>query len=110
VAYAENRRDVSDATFEADPVALAVRDFLAAEHPEGWTATAAEWLAALTPRAPEAMRRARLWPDTPQKLGNAVERAAPLLRRKGFTIMRRHSGNRLITIDPPAAAREENPF
>jgi len=41
-----------------------------------------------------------------QSLGNRLARAAPLLRGKGFTIDRRHSGeSRTASIVPPAPAR-----
>jgi len=107
-AYAANRRDVSDATFEADPVAMAVRDLLALpEHAQGWEATPAEWLSALTARVPEAVRKSRIWPVTAQALGSRIDRAAPLLRRKGYEIERRHSGRRIITIVPPPSGGGE---
>ena len=33
--YGENRRDVIESSFEADSVAVAIRDWIIAEHPEG---------------------------------------------------------------------------
>ena len=100
-AYRENRRDVIESSFEADPVAVAIRDYVSAEHPEGWTGTATELLSALNGRVSEGVRRSRIWPDTAQRLGNRIDRVAPLLRSKGFVVERRHSGQRLITIVPP---------
>ena len=39
--YADNRRDVTDSTFEADPVAVAIRDFILTVHPQdGWSGSA----------------------------------------------------------------------
>jgi putative DNA primase/helicase len=99
--YGENRRDVIESSFEADPVAVAIRDWIIAEHPEGWTGTATELLSALNGRVSEGVRRSRIWPDTAQRLGNRIDRVAPLLRSKGFVVERRHSGQRLITIVPP---------
>jgi putative DNA primase/helicase len=99
--YRENRRDVTESSFEADPVAVAIRDYTIAEHPEGWTGTATELLAALNSRVAEGVRKSRIWPLTAQALGNRVDRVAPLLRSKGFTVERRHSGVRIITIVPP---------
>lgn len=100
--YADNRRDVTDATFEADPVAVAISDFILTVHPEnGWNGTATELLARLNDRVAEGMRRSRLWPMSAQALGNRVDRIAPLLRGKGFAIERRHSGTRSIIIMPP---------
>jgi putative DNA primase/helicase len=58
-------------------------------------------LAALNSHASEGVRKSRIWPDTAQRLGNRIERIAPLLRGRGFVVERRHSGQRLITIVPP---------
>lgn len=99
--YADNRRDVTDATFEADPVAVAVRDFILAVHPDdGWTGTATELLGLLNDRVADGIRRSKIWPMSAQALGNRIDRIAPLLRGKGFAIERRHSGQRTITIVP----------
>ncbi|WP_316207952.1 hypothetical protein [Bradyrhizobium sp. SZCCHNR3008] len=101
--YADNRRDVVDATFEADPVAVAVKDFILLVHPrEGWNGTATELLALLNDRVTESVRRSKIWPMSAQALGNRIDRIAPLLRGKGFAIERRHSGVRTITIMPPS--------
>jgi putative DNA primase/helicase len=100
--YAENRRDVTDATFEADPVAVAIREFILLAHPrDGWSGTATELLAALSERVSDGVRRSKIWPMSAQALGNRIDRIAPLLRGKGFMIERRHSGVRTITIMPP---------
>jgi putative DNA primase/helicase len=99
--YRENRRDVIESSFEADAVAVAVSDWISAEHPDGWTGTATELLTALNARVSEAVRRSKLWPLTAQALGNRIDRIAPLLRSKGFVVERRHSGQRLIIIKPP---------
>ncbi|MBZ0148726.1 MAG: hypothetical protein K8F62_14460 [Pseudorhodoplanes sp.] len=101
-AYRDNRRDVSEGAFEADPVAVAIRDHAAAVHPDRpWTGTPTELLSALDARVPDSIRRSRLWPLTAQSLGGRIDRAAPLLRQKGFLVSRRHSGVRTITIVPP---------
>jgi putative DNA primase/helicase len=99
--YRENRRDVIESSFEASPVAVAIKDWSIAEHPDSWTGTATELLSALNSRVSDGVRRSRMWPDTAQRLGNAIARVAPLLRSKGFVVQRRHSGQRLITIVPP---------
>ena len=98
--YTNNRRDVVKSAFEADPVAIAIRDFML-DHPEGWTGTATALLAALGAKVAEGVTKGRQWPDTPQKLGIRIDRAAPLLRSKEFVVRRTHSGERLITIRPP---------
>lgn len=96
--YRENRRNISDSAFEADPVAVAIRDFVIAECPEGYTGTATALLNALNGRVAEGMRKSRLWPGHAQALGNRIERIAPLLRGKGFVVDRRRTGERLIVI------------
>lgn len=102
-AYEANRRDVSDATFEADLVAVAIHGFVtSAEFPQGWRGTPTELLAALSGRVTETVRRMRRWPISAQSMGNAFDRAAPLLRSRGYTVQRRHSGMREIVIIPPA--------
>jgi putative DNA primase/helicase len=102
--YRENRRDVAESSFEADPVAVAISDFVTTEHPEGWTSTATELLSALNGRVAEGVRKSRIWPVTAQGLGNRIARVAPLLRTKGFAVERRHSGDRTIVIMPPRAS------
>jgi hypothetical protein len=92
---------VIESSFEADSVAVAVRDLATAEWHDGWIGTATELLTALNVRVSEAARRSKLWPLTAQALGNRVDRIAPLLRSKGFVVERRHSGQRLIIIKPP---------
>ena len=101
--YRENRRDVIETSFEADAVAVAIRDYVVADHPEGWTGTATELLSALNGRVNEGVRRSKLWPLSAQGLGNRIDRIAPLLRNKSFVVERRHSGQRHIIIKPPPA-------
>jgi putative DNA primase/helicase len=100
--YRENCRDVIETSFEADAVAVAVRDYIVAEHSDdGWTGTATELLTALNTRVSDGVRRSKLWPLSAQGLGNRIDRIAPLLRNKGFLVERKHSGQRHIIIRPP---------
>jgi hypothetical protein len=101
-AYDANIANASDSTFEADPVATAIRDLVVTAHPTGWHGTASELLAALSLRVSEAIRRAKIWPVTASALGNRIERVAPLLRSQGFLVERKHSGVRTISIVPRA--------
>lgn len=101
-AYDKNRRDVSETVFEADSVAVAIRNFVAKEHPIGWEGTPTELLGELNNRVAEGIRKARSWPMTAQALGNRIDRIAPLLRAKGFTVERMRSTVRSIKIIPPA--------
>lgn len=43
-----------------------------AEHPEGWTGTATELLAALNGRATEGVRKSRIWPLTAQAATGSI--------------------------------------
>jgi hypothetical protein len=99
-AYAANLDDTSESTFEADPVAIAVRDMIRIDFPSGWNGTATELLAALNLRTDESIKRLRLWPKTAASLGNQLVRVAPVLRARGLVVERRHSGTRTVSIGP----------
>jgi hypothetical protein len=100
-AYTRNRADVADGAFEADAVAVAIRDFMRASTEQVWTGTATELLSRLAGHASDTIRKSRAWPATASGLGNRLDRAAPLLRAKGFVIDRRKSDARLISIIAP---------
>jgi putative DNA primase/helicase len=102
-AYAENRRDISEAVFEADAVAVAIWKLISIKKTEGFEGTATELLEAIGEQVTESARKSKYWPQNPAQLGNRVMRAAPLLKAKGCTVERRHSGARMITIKPPLA-------
>jgi putative DNA primase/helicase len=103
-AYNANRHDVSEATFEADSIAVAIWSLLTIgeKYKAGFEGTAAELLEAINSQATEAAKKGKYWPVNAAQLGNRVVRAAPLLRTKGCIIERRHSGVRTITIVPPS--------
>ena len=101
-AYNENRLDVSETVFEADSVAVAIRNFVTHDHPLGWEGTPTELLGELNNWVAEGIRKARSWPLTAQGLGNRIDRIAPLLRTKGFTVERMRSTVRTIKIIPPS--------
>jgi len=100
-AYRDNRRRVAESAFEADSIAVAIRNFVTTVHPDGWEGTPTQLLAELNQRTTEDIRKARSWPITAQALGNRVERIAPLLRSKGFAVDRNRSAVRTIIIVPP---------
>ena len=86
-AYEANRSAISEAIFESDPVAVAIRDFiLNRPEPRNWEGTATELLAELNKNVSDEMRRSRFWPTKVNALGNAVDRAAPALRLRGIHI------------------------
>ena len=79
-----------------------------------WENTATKLLEELGIVAGESTRQMRSWPKTAQGLGNCLERCAPLLRAKGITIERKHSGVRLIVLsrvrEEPAPAQGNYEF
>jgi putative DNA primase/helicase len=98
-AYSANRSDAADATFEADPVANALVAMINSPCVQGrWEGSAAELLASIGDYATDAIKRSRRWPLSAQGVGNALDRAAPLLRGKGVEFSRHKSGVRTITI------------
>ncbi len=104
-AYTENRRDVSEAAFEADAVAVAIWKLITTntDTTDGFEGTATELLEAISNSVTDGIRKSKYWPQSPAQLGNRVMRAAPLLKAKGCAVERRHSGARVITIKPPPA-------
>jgi len=103
--FMANQVDVSEAAFEADMVAVAIFKFITrADWPDGWNGTATELLAFLNNKVSDTVRKARRWPANPSAMGNAFTRAAPGLRKKGFITDRVHSGERTITLIPPAGS------
>jgi putative DNA primase/helicase len=103
-AYDANRHDVSEATFEADSIAVAIWSLITIgeKYKAGFEGTATELLEAINSHATEATKKGKYWPATAAQLGNRVVRASPLLRAKGCVIDHRHSGVRTITIVPPS--------
>ena len=100
-AYEGNRRDVVEGAFEADAVAVAIWNLITTDQQDGFEGTPTELLAAINANTSELIRKTRYWPENAAQLGNRVARATPLLKARGCTIERRHSGTRIITIVPP---------
>jgi hypothetical protein len=101
-ASTNNRRDVSEAAFDADAVAVAVWKFLQAKSGR-FEGTMTELLDEINNFASETTRRSKYWPQSAAALGNRIDRATPVLKAKGCTIERRHSGQRIVTIIAPEA-------
>lgn len=106
-AYEDNRKATTDAVFESDPVAVAIFRFISNRDPavyEGmWEGTATMLLAELNAIVGDEVRHSRFWPAKVNALGNAVDRAAPLLRHKGLHVTKRTVGNQrmiLLTLKP----------
>jgi hypothetical protein len=100
-AYQENRRDVAESAFEADSMAVAIREYMPVHYPDGREATPTQWWNDLTAYVPEGIKKSRSWPASPQAFSNRVLRAKQLLEAKGFVIRTRHSTKRTIIIVPP---------
>jgi len=111
--YMENQKDAGDAAFEADAVAVAIKklmgdlerlasrppqEWLPGQDGSAWTGTATELLSLLTERFSETVRKSKAWPYTASGLGNRIERAAPVLKTKGVSVTKKHSGDRTITL------------
>lgn len=106
-AYDENVRETSDVVFESDPVAVAVHKLMTVVHEYAghWEGTATSLLAELNALVAEDVRRSRFWPAKVNALGNAVDRASPLLRHKGIHVSKRHTGNQrmiILTVGAPS--------
>ena len=83
-AYDENRAKALEAILESDAVATAVRSLLT--RPPHWEGTAAGLLKELNATAAEETRKAKDWPKTPRGMSGALRRAAPGLRKLGYTV------------------------
>ena len=99
-AYEDNRQDTFDTALEADMLAVAIRDLVTVDHPDGWEGKPGELLGALNDQTPENIRKSRSWPGSASTLGSRIRRSAPLLRRAGFIVEYGHSGDRFIQILP----------
>ena len=136
-AYQANQHDLSENTFEADAVAVAISSLIKAEG--RWEGTATQLLNAINKRvpikaaddpnaeepdsderpgaakdmkwrlvhAPPGATKAKDWPRSSNSMGNRLERAAPLLRRRGFVVEKHKSGQRSIVLTTKQA-KDEN--
>ena len=83
-AYDENRAKALEAILESDAVATAVRSLLTRQ--VEWEGTATGLLKELNAAAAEVTRKAKEWPKTPRGMSGALRRAAPSLRKLGYTV------------------------
>ncbi len=101
-AYCGNRDEAIAGVIESDPVAAALRSFMAAR--TMWTGIASELLGALGEAAGEAQRKSKGWPDSPRALSGRLRRAATFLRKIGIEIgVEREGRARTRTIHITAA-------
>jgi len=98
-AYGFNRTGGIEDALEADPVASAVRAFMADK--AEWIGLTKELLAALTQVVGEQMAKSRSWPKTERKLSDRLKKAATFLRYVQLNIVwakERTNRGREITI------------
>ena len=104
-AYQENRREISDTTYEADPVAVAIANL--ARDKGILDCGVSELLQMLNDISPESLRKSRSWPASPTGLGSKIRRIAQVLRDQGFLIDFGHSGKRFVRIIAPGKSHEQ---
>ena len=109
-AYCGNRDEAVDGVIEADPVATAVRTFMADR--ALWTGTASDLLSSLSEAVDERIAKAKTWPENARALSGRLRRAATFLRKIGIETSFARQGrgrNRIISIttDPGQPRAEE---
>jgi hypothetical protein len=105
-AYSGNRQEATDNALEADPVAVAVLDFMADR--EQWAGSATELWTALGGLTDEGVRHTKAWPGAPNALTGRLKRLAPTLRGVGIEYGEDRSGRsrkKVLTKNKPARDR-----
>jgi hypothetical protein len=111
-AYFGNLEEAVEGIIDADPVATAVRAFMAAQAAEQaatrtatrtvWTGIASGLLGALVEVVGERIAKSKDWPTSPRALSGRLRRAATILRKIGIDIAfakeKSRARNRTITI------------
>jgi hypothetical protein len=97
-AYAGNREDTVEGVLEAEPVAVAIRSFMADR--EEWGGTATELLRHLNGVVGDKGAAAKGWPNDGTRLGGRLTRLATHLRAVGIDVQRdrRRASGRRFTI------------
>ena len=107
-AYTGNRDDAVGNMLDADPLAIALRTFMAKE--PSWSGTATDLLSRLSLTVGETTARSRAWPKNARAIAGRLRRLAPSLRRTGFVIGFERSDSRTrtrivsIELDPESEA------
>jgi hypothetical protein len=84
MAYCGNRDEAVESVIDADPIAAAVRSFMAMR--TEWTGTASDLLGALAEHVGETQRKNKSWPDSARALAGRLRRAATFLRKVGIEV------------------------
>jgi hypothetical protein len=109
-AYEGNRAESIETMLESDTVVVAMRAFLTQQI--DWKGTAGELLKTLKKTVlEEEVKKANDWPKTPRGMSGALRRAAPGLRKLGYTVEfpgqdTSRKRNRLIHLRRPVEARQ----
>lgn len=102
--YLTQIADLAQAVSEGDPFATAIRTFLDAKG--DWTGPASDLLTDLNNTQP---RQSKGWPTNPRATAAALNRAAPTLRKLGYTLdqlREGHTGRRLWTLAAPPGMQD----
>lgn len=97
-AYETNLKGATESKFENDALAVAIRDKLFEEFPEGFTGTPTWLFNTVMQYAPDAREQRRGWPTNPATLGKQLRRIAPMLRTVGIEFESGHSGDRMCRL------------
>lgn len=108
-AYAGNRAEATENALEADPVAGAVRQFMADR--DAWSGSPTDLWKALNRLVDEDVRHTKAWPGAPNALTSRLRRLAPALRGVGIEygeVRTGKSGSRKkkLTKNKPAKDRQ----
>jgi hypothetical protein len=105
-AFSGNRDEAVEGVIEADPIASAVRTFIATQRE--WTGTASDLLEALTEVVGERMAKAKTWPDNARALAGQLRRAATFLRKIGIEVTFKKEGRSRTRVIHIVASAPEN--
>ena len=103
-AYSTSREDNNQTLIDADSVATAIREWMAARHAI-FEDPASQLLSELNTFVLPEIKKERGWPKTANALSGRLKRASPALRKAGVEIERAHRGTgnereRIIRIVP----------
>lgn len=99
--YERNRFHVQDLALEAEPVALAILEFMTDR--EEWIGTASELLTILSELVRGEQRRLASWPKAPHILSGRIKRSSAYLRARDVEVEWAKSGTRTITLHKRSA-------
>jgi hypothetical protein len=107
-AYTGNRQEAADSVLDADPVAVAVLEFMSDR--DQWTGSATELWTALGELVGEGVRKTKVWPGAPNALTSKLKRLAPTLRGVGIEYSEDRSGRsrkKMLIKNKPAKDRHD---